>query len=516
MRAQEAIDRLCAVLENAAEIDWIGLRRRVQPGFISSGEVADFNLEGVTIWRESQDAWRPVRRLLVLGFVQGQYPTPPVTHAVFSADELQSLRDHWNVALQTPADQLADNRARLRRQLINVSDSVTFLVSRRDFAGAAQSFSDSLIFMHPWFTGAQEAQDRVLDIEANHLRDAVAFLALAAPAEASPPIRKPPRDLRFDRDLRELGPTQDGGPRPESPSSLETLMVSPLAWLLRRLNAEPPDGWAPEQVDPRLLGMLAHAVFEQVFSPNQPLPEPDDLESRTGTALESALRKRAPFLLTRRWEIECRHLESGLLRAASAWGNVLKSLDAEILAGEIWLQGTWDGTPIHGQADLVVELPDRRLLVVDYKRSKSVDRRQQMEKGYDSQANLYRIMLETGGPKNESGSTLAERLRDRGSIGTVYYMMNDQTPLADTRVANAGNIPNWTTLENNVSEAAMDLIGEKLKELRAGEVRLNRMDDREFFRKQAGLKPYALDKSPLIALFTVSDPDAKTSPTESP
>ncbi len=48
-----------------------------------------------------------------------------------------------------------------------------------------------------------------------------------------------------------------------------------------------------------------------------------------------------------------------------------------------------------------VNVPGQRLLVVDYKRSKSTKRRVQMDKGFDSQASLYRAMIESGGPKSQ-------------------------------------------------------------------------------------------------------------------
>jgi ATP-dependent helicase/nuclease subunit B len=112
-------------------------------------------------------------------------------------------------------------------------------------------------------------------------------------------------------------------------------------------------------------------------------------------------------------------------------------------------------------------------------------------------------MLQTGGLKDGSEPALSERLRRARSIGIVYYMMNDQTGLADTRLPGAGEIPNWQTLDNDVSVEAMAQIRQRLDEVRAGLVTLNREGDAEFFEKQAGIKPYALENSPLVALFTV-------------
>ena len=508
LQARDAVERVCVFLDGSLDIDWGALRRAAQPRFVTSGEVPDFNQEGVTVWRESQEAWRPVRRLLVLGFAQGHYPAVPGSSPVFSADDVQALRDQLGLPIPTPGDELSRRRGRLRRQLGAVAESVTFLVPRRDFAGKAQAPSDSLVFMHPLFTGPESAHERVLDIEATELRDGVPYLALGEPAAPEPPRLTTTDDPRFDRDLLQIRMTREGKQKPESPSSLETLMVSRLAWLLRRLGAEPM-GWVPEGPDVRLLGTLAHEVFEHLFRPGVALPELAELQAQTLGFLDMAIRERAPFLMAPQWQVERRHLAVGIARAALAWRNALDKLGAEVLAGEAWLQGTWAGIPIHGQADLILGLPGERLLVVDYKRSKSAKRREQMEKGYDSQANLYRTMLQTGGLKNDAQGPLAERLRRAAAIGTVYYMMNDQTGLADTALPGTGGIPDWQTLDNDVSGAAMALIRQRLDEVRGGLLVLNRESDAEFFQKEAGITPYALGNSPLVQLFTVADADAE-------
>ena len=58
-------------------------------------------------------------------------------------------------------------------------------------------------------------------------------------------------------------------------------------------------------------------------------------------------------------------------RRRSRGGKRSRSLDAEVVAAEAWLAGTWSGIAVHGQTDLILGLPGDRLLVVDYKRSKS-------------------------------------------------------------------------------------------------------------------------------------------------
>ena len=78
--------------------------RAVTPRLITSGEPTEFTREGVTVWRAGQEPWRPVKRLVVLGFAQDQYPAALGRNAVFSAEDLDGIRDMHGTAVDTPAD----------------------------------------------------------------------------------------------------------------------------------------------------------------------------------------------------------------------------------------------------------------------------------------------------------------------------------------------------------------------------------------------------------------------------
>ncbi len=502
-QAKAAVEQLKESLESMASIDWTGLRRTVSPRFITSGESPNFNLEGVTVWRESQEGWRTVKRLIVLGFAQGHYPSALASDPVFSADDLGAIRQLTGLPVSAPSEVLEDRRLRFKRQLGAVAESVTFLIPRRDPRGERQSPSESLVFMHQLFTGPDSADERIVELDSADDRAQVRHLALAAPASPQAPRTLHAEDLIFDRDLLALRTDTEGQLKPESPSSLETLMVSRLAWLLRRLKAEPLL-WTPESADVALLGTLAHKVFEDLFRPGEALPDLSEIPGRVETILGDAIRRLAPFLRSSQWQVERQHFTAETIKAALAWRDVLARLSAEVLASEAWLQGTWSGIPIHGQTDLLLGLPGDRLLVVDYKRSKSTSRRPRMEQGYDCQANLYRAMLESGGPKDKTDEMLLSRIRSAARTGIVYYMLNDQVSLSDSVLLESGAVPGWQTLENDVASRAMALIQQRLGEVSAGEARLNREGDAEFFEKQAGIKPYALENSPLIDLFTVA------------
>ena len=389
-----------------------------------------------------------------------------------------------------------------------MTEAVTFTVPRRTPVGEALNASESLVFMHQLYAGPEEAEGLVLELDAAEERRQVRHLALAAPAAPQPPRAIVMEDLEFGRDLLALRRDAEGKPKPESPSSLETLMVSGLAWLLKRLEAEPL-AWAPESANPLVLGTVAHKVFENLFQPGAALPTPEEIPRRVEALLDEVLKRLAPFLRGSQWSVERRNFAALTTKAALAWRDTLAQLGAEVLASEAWLKGEWSGIAVHGQTDLILGLPGDRLLVVDYKRSSSRKRLTQMQKGFDSQASLYRAMIASGGPKDPRKAALAARLRGAQQTGVVYYLLNDQVALSDTVLAGAAAVPGWRVVEGDIAGEALARIGQRIAEVRSGKLALNRAGDQEFFEKKAGLTPYALQKSPLIGLFSLPDEETE-------
>ncbi len=427
---------------------------------------------------------------------------------VFSPEDFDQVRKHTGLPVETPAQELGRRRERFRRQLGAVAVAVTFLVPRRDPSGTAQSASESLVFMHRLFEGPDMADELVVELDSVAERKDARNVSFAAPGAPQPPRALHIEDLQFERDLVALRVDEDGQPKPESPSSLETLMVSRLAWLLRRLEAEPLE-WAPEGSNPALLGTIAHEVFEGLFAPGVTLPTREELPGRVEAALDDVLKRIAPFLRASQWTVERRHFTAQTIKAAQAWSDTIEQLGAQVVAAEEWLAGRWSDIAVHGQTDLILGLPGNRLLVVDYKRSSSRKRLTQMQKGFDSQASLYRAMLASGGPKGRNTTALAERLRGAADVGVVYYLMNDQVALSDSKAAMGTSIPTWRTVGGDIAGQALALIEQRVAEARVGTLRLNRVSDREYFEKEAGITPYALDASPLIAAYTLPDEEGE-------
>lgn len=498
--AQISVDLLCDILEGAVDIPWKTLRRIVSPKNIRSLEDISFNQQGVTVWREGQCPWRSVRHLLVLGFSEAHYPESVGSSLVFSHDDLKQIQNKCNLNMITSDDILKHRRLLFKDQLSQVSESATFLIPRCDTAGERISPSDSLVFIEQIFGSSSSM---ILEIDVTSDREQVRFLAQTKETTPTEPRSIESDDLQFDSNLLHLRQDKDGNPKPESPSGLEKLMVSPLAWMLNRLNVQAQE-WAPEEPDVLIQGTLAHYVFEMLFSPGNPLPDPTTIPDRASKILDDGILKYAPFLRASQWQVERANLSSGIVKAALEWRQTLDSLGAQVIGSEQWLKGEFSDISVIGQADSIIKLPNDQILVVDYKRSSSKSRKPRMEKAYDSQAYLYITMLKSGAAIDIETIDIQECMA-KNEPGIVYYMLNDQSALTDYANKKTTGIPGWDYISDDVSSYAIELIRSRLKEIKAGEIKLNRSTDNDFFETEAGIKPYALDDTPLISLFTCED-----------
>ncbi len=358
--------------------------------------------------------------------------------------------------------------------------------------------------MAPLFGIGEEPESLILELDTDEGRNQARGLALAGDADPISPRELEIKDLKLEHNLLEILKNSDGTIRSQSPSSLETLMTSPLAWLLNRSGLEPKD-WEPEKLDVMSKGTLAHAVFENLFAPGQPLPSEEDVTQRVPILLLDAIISIKPFLNRPEWRVERYHLEKETLTAARRWREVLVALGEKVLGVEVWLTGHLHQQPIHGSADLLLELPDGKVYVVDYKKSSSKKRKERMGKGFDSQASLYRIMLQTGEGKFRSSDGSSVTIETDREIGALYYLMNDQVALADTDGWIVDSLRDFEELGADVSANALPLIRDRLSQVKMGHVMLNKETDETWYEKNAGIPLYALNNSPLIRIFMHAD-----------
>lgn len=499
------IDRICERIAQGNEVrarlsippgegspDWEAILRGIQVASPSSPD-PERNLEGVSLWSAHETPWRQCRHLIITDFTDGRYPTRPRANPLFLDSEITAIRTTTGLQLRGRAEGLAESLFLFDQQLQAVAESVTFLVPWRDLSGVRQQPSAGLSLVARAISDVEEAHDLILDLSRLPPGDWPVAHHRLPPLPESDEL---PEALSFPGlDLLALRRKDDGTSKPQSPSRLETLLVSPLAWLLDEVGAGDMS-WSAEELDVMAKGNIAHDVFEHVFLKDQPLPEPAALTAAVAEAYDRALTRHAGFLRSASWEMERSGLEREILQAALRWREHLLALGAKIIGNEIWLAGEAHGINLHGKADAILELPDGTLLVVDHKKSGTSARRRRMEAGWDLQAGLYRDMLAR--PIRRDGDGMDPLIGRQ--VGIAYHLMNDGGLLTSGHVPAEGSPAR--DMGDAVNDAAVAMLAERLAQLGAGRVVLNTSADEGFFKKEAGFTPYALtDGSTLVTAF---------------
>jgi RecB family exonuclease len=487
-------------LSRGGTLDWQALFRLATPVAPGPGPSEAF-VEGVSVFTEAAMPWRPARHLIVLGMSGNRWPRSVPASPLFLEGELRLLRERTGLHVATRGDALARRLEQLRRQFLAATETLTLLRpvfapdgSRKPPAPAlslvARTIGDGA-------RGTEDVETLIHDLRAHPPAQwPVAHRAIRVTREARPAAVPDDGVLRLDHDLLRRRVAEDGRMRPQSPSRLETLLVSPLAWSLSEFGSEPVT-WAPESLDIMTAGTIAHDVLEFLFPKEEMLPDHDRIDAEVAGLLTSAIRKHAPFLQRSIWAVEREGLARDIRTAAHAWRDTLEALGARVIENEIELRGEALGILLRGRADCLLELPGGNLLVVDHKKSGTARRRARLDAGWDLQLALYRAMLMR---PDRPAASLAGALAGARKIGVAYHLINDQGVLLAGLEPPDGVV---TVMAGEISAKAMELLVGRLAEVGAGMIRLNTGDDRAFFEKTANLTPYALDASPLVSRFTM-------------
>ncbi len=484
--------RLAPLIVGEGSPDWEEILRAVQ---IAAPTVAESerNIEGVSLWNANESPWRPCRHLIILDFAEGLYPARPRSNPLFLDSEIARIREATGLQLRGGAEDLERGLHLFEEQLRAVSGSATFLIPRRDLAGARLAPSAGLSLVARAIAGVKEAPDLIFDIPQSEPEKWPVSHHFADPNPAAHPV---PEALMFGvRKLLALRKDDNGKPLPQSPSRLETLIVSPLAWLLEEIGADDLS-WTAEELDVLTAGNIAHHVFEHVFLKDQDPPGDEDLRTQLESAFNRAIGRYAPFLRSTLWQMERTRLARDIERAATFWRDLLRNLQASVLANEIWLKGFLYGIEIRGKADTILALPDGGLLLVDHKKSGTSGRRKRMKAGWDLQARLYRDMIES--PAHDAGDDMKALIGKQ--VWPAYHQMND-SGLLTSGVKLPPNVY-AEDMGDEVNKAAVERLLKRLNEVREGCILLNTSSDEKFFRNTAGITPYALiNGSPLVTVF---------------
>lgn len=485
--------RIAALLASFGdEIDWHGVRRSAAP-VLAEAEGTDRYVEGVSLFSETALPWRPVRHLIVLGMAGRAWPRLPAASPFFTESEIAHVRDATGIHVTGRREHLARGLELFRRQLCAATEGLTLTVPARNLRGEALSPSIGLALISH-ILGTKDPKEILTDLRAlPPERWPVAHERSDPVPAAGAPSLPAGGILRLGSDLLRVRETKEGGHVLQSPSRLEALLVSPLAWLLDELGAKDRT-WAPETLDVLALGSLMHKVIELLFPEETPIPEDAVLQAGIKDALERAIASEVPWLSGPSWTAERASLQKEAETTVLAWARFLRTSGAEVLKNEFDLAGDHDGLLVGGRADCVLRLPDGRLLVVDHKRSRSSGRRERMAKGWDLQVALYRAMLE----RPIEDTELTELVRAGARPITAYHTMLDQTVMVDAAGVGIAGVEAAT---GDIAVNALDLLADRRKEVGEGTIRLNRDGDLKRFVKECGITAHALKQNSLVTAF---------------
>lgn len=473
---------LQGLLDEVDSIDWSAYLSRV----LNQWQVFPIRLPGedryrlnaVTLIASDQVMPHGVHRLIVMGFNDGAYEQPTPNAGAIAFDDWQGLTlEHQQTALayRYPHPNMGGVAwfSHWVQCLAQSQQQVILTCARQAYDGSVLHPSRSWLALAQSIGKALSIESLIQPIEgADH--DLLRWHEVPLSPMTLPIF---PDSYDFNQSLLEkLTRLNNNDPRPESPSSLETLMVSPLAWLFSRMGIESRE-WKVQQLDNALQGSIAHKVFE-LYQRHQDTPiTPEDFDD----LYESAIQQVAPFMQQPQWRIEKANLKREIYRAFEVFVPWRQAHQWRISDVELKMEGRlWDW-PIKGFIDAILQSPDQ-VFIMDYKKSKSDDRYKRLNAGFDLQTYIYRQIY--------------TQSRGAANMVTGYFNLNDRVMVLDQAVEGSEDIDVKTPelpLEQQ-SEQAVSLVTQRFAELRAGCLTLNRADEAKTW-KSRGIKAYAFENS---------------------
>lgn len=439
---------------------------------VHSREEAD-HARGVLLLDSGEQLLQPVGHLLVLGMNQGSWEAALPDTGVFDIRDSQALAAATGLALIQPAQQQRQWRQQIRTLPGYARESLTVLLSRLDDAGQALQPADALEEL-----GDLAVQDLAIALDSGEKSDGDVKPGTAL---------QPDSQLELGIDLLAAVDARRTHGLHVSASSLNTLMVSPLAWLLKKIGVTS-RRWGVCGLDQMVSGTIVHSLLENyahhcmqpgIVITNKGIDAL--LERETGGWLTSALQSNAPYLLLPQWRLERAQLEQDCSRAVAAFHRWRTDAGWRLSRTEQKLQGEMWNLETIGYADCVLQQDDA-ILILDYKHSKSESRLLAMNSGWDLQTMIYRELYcqETPGSR----------------VVSAYLTLKDLQLLASTPMDSSPhlNVVDIGNLPDDQSAQAQEAVRQRLDQLRAGIIELNTADDAETW-KNRGIGSYALDNT---------------------
>lgn len=439
-------------------------------------------LNSVNIINENELYLGNTKHLIFLGFNDGHYPSNLGKQGVLSHIQWKKLDEKLPLCLNFRDEYNIINKSLFKKQIQSVTDTITFLSSSLDLTGDKLGISSTLSDIAYTF---KKESEKELDIE-QHLiwlekadKKPFFYKEIDQERELLPYFKAKLEDINLGFDLFSLRKEKDTiTNKPESPSSLEKLMISPLAWFLYRQGLES-KVWGVEELDVAMQGTIAHGVYEDCFNGKYPNGDITNID----TKIQNRIQIEAPFVNQAHLALVKEQLVNEIKTSITIFKDMVDKCNIKIIQAEDQLMGEFAGIRVAGRVDVIVEV-DGVKMIIDYKKSKSSKRVKRMEEGYDHQLLLYREMLS-----------------DEDAI-TAYFTLNDTTLVVDKDIGFISNgLFKIDYIEQECSINAKNILIKNIVDIENGIIKLNQQGDDALWDKRGVTASYTLD-STLVSIFT--------------
>ncbi len=266
----------------------------------------------------------------------------------------------------------------------------------------------------------------VPDIESGalDLNTALGSTLLGTTAEVLPPRPLPaiPRHIQLPHPVQ-LGDSQ------QSFTTLNELFNDPALFILKRVAALEPTSVLSVEEDNRLLGILAHRVFEKLFAHADALTWSNpDAVAWFRTEADTLLQTEGAVLLMQGAGVSQQHFRKVCEGAICCLLDHLRSAGATQVQTEVGFSGTLGAVPLVGKIDLLVALGDKRTVALDMKWRSDNYYAGLLRSGEHLQLALYSCLIEQ--TNGVAPAALGYFILERGAL---YVTAADVFPKAQVR-----------------------------------------------------------------------------------
>ncbi|MCJ8311744.1 MAG: PD-(D/E)XK nuclease family protein [Saccharospirillaceae bacterium] len=468
---------------------YIAVAKQLQPQrFNINKSDNDWLINSVLIANEKDLLLHPVQHLFIIGFNDTNYEPKLNINSVFKNSDWHSIEQLTGLNVFQSIQEDTTFEHHFKRYFQIASNNIEISLSELDFDGSKLQPSQTIIDLA--LVSQSKSNIDIFNL-INNIKNQpdFPFLKFNKHIKKTPEVsnNKTIHDLNLNTDLINLHKDKDNNQKPESPSSLDKMMISPLAWLLDKQGLRS-KAWDIQDFSVTLMGTIAHKVFELHFKSdnNVSLSNYDEL-------FDKAILAEAPFINIPKWRMERKQLKEETRISLTVFSDFCKNHDWENYMQEGRLTGELFNLPVKGFVDAVFK-KDNDLLIVDYKKSASKKFVSRLNSGFELQTMIYRKLIINTQPNAKT-------------VRSGYFTLNDKTLVLDKETECSIRELQQVQINNNTDEQSMEaetLIKLRIEQLKKGVIELNGDDHKAIWDKRGINTEYSISSNTLVSNFLKS------------